>query len=744
MRRPRRRGAAGRLPNAVEPAAAVAADGRLFLGPAGGAAASAWARRELAASRPADDAATRNALLVLERSARAWSNRCRPRARICRARTFPARFAGRQSCRREPDRSSPPGRAWSSPTWPAPSSPGLCWTRLICAEPSWRTPCSTEPACWRGLACGPARRATFRRARLIGTQLPADFRAAITRPACSARPSPPPHPPPGFSQIRVQLQCRGPQSRRVLDRLRARRRRHPTLGHPDRKGNPRLAGHHGSVRSVAFSPDGQTLASGSTTTPSDSGTPRPARKSAPAGAPGLGQQRRLQPRWQTSPAARTTTPSDSGTPDRKGDPRSRGTQGCRQERRLQPRWGNLASGRTTTPSDSGTPRPERRSALQGHPGSVRSVAFSPDGKTLASGSATNPSDSGTPRPERRSAPARGTPARSRASPSAPMAKPSPAARTTTPSDSGTPRPERRSAPARGTQARSGASPSAPMGKPSPAARTTTPSDSGTPRPERKSAPPGHPAPSGASPSAPMANPRQRLVRQLRPTLGHPDRKGDPHLRGAHRLGQERRLQPRWANPRQRLGRQLRPTLGHPDRKGDPRLRGAHQLGRASPSAPMGKPSPAARTTTPSDSGTPRPERKSRLRGTPARSGASPSAPMGKPSPAARTTTPSDSGTPRPERKSAPCGAPGLGQERRLQPRWANPRQRLDDNSVRLWDTQTGKEIRALGAHRLVRSVAFSPDGQTLASGSDDKSVRLWDTQTGKEILALRGAHHALS
>jgi WD40 repeat protein len=32
----------------------------------------------------------------------------------------------------------------------------------------------------------------------------------------------------------------------------------------------------------------------------------------------------------------------------------------------------------------------------------------------------------------------------------------------------------------------------------------------------------------------------------------------------------------------------------------------------------------------------------------------------------------------------------------------------------------------------VNSVAFSPDGRTLASGSSDQAIKLWDVQTGKE------------
>jgi len=61
-------------------------------------------------------------------------------------------------------------------------------------------------------------------------------------------------------------------------------------------------------------------------------------------------------------------------------------------------------------------------------------------------------------------------------------------------------------------------------------------------------------------------------------------------------------------------------------------------------------------------------------------------------------------------------------------------------TVKLWDVATGRELRTLEGHADggVTSIAFSPDGRLALTGSEDNTATLWDVATGRGLRILAG------
>jgi WD40 repeat protein len=62
-----------------------------------------------------------------------------------------------------------------------------------------------------------------------------------------------------------------------------------------------------------------------------------------------------------------------------------------------------------------------------------------------------------------------------------------------------------------------------------------------------------------------------------------------------------------------------------------------------------------------------------------------------------------------------------------------------DQTARLWDAKTGHALQVLAGHtNWVWSVAFSPDGKQVLTGSADRTARLWNAETGQVLRVLTG------
>ncbi|MBC8352823.1 MAG: hypothetical protein H8E66_12585 [Planctomycetes bacterium] len=61
-----------------------------------------------------------------------------------------------------------------------------------------------------------------------------------------------------------------------------------------------------------------------------------------------------------------------------------------------------------------------------------------------------------------------------------------------------------------------------------------------------------------------------------------------------------------------------------------------------------------------------------------------------------------------------------------------------DGTVRHWNVETGQQIRQFNHGGPIQSIAVRPDGQRMASASSNNSVKLWNAQNGQQIAEMKG------
>ncbi len=69
-----------------------------------------------------------------------------------------------------------------------------------------------------------------------------------------------------------------------------------------------------------------------------------------------------------------------------------------------------------------------------------------------------------------------------------------------------------------------------------------------------------------------------------------------------------------------------------------------------------------------------------------------------------------------------------------------------DGGIRIWEMESGELIQAMNSDGVVESLAYNPDGRLLASGNsfENGHIRLWDEQTGEQLRELVGHDNGVS
>ena len=68
-----------------------------------------------------------------------------------------------------------------------------------------------------------------------------------------------------------------------------------------------------------------------------------------------------------------------------------------------------------------------------------------------------------------------------------------------------------------------------------------------------------------------------------------------------------------------------------------------------------------------------------------------------------------------------------------------------DSTGKVWDAASGRELLTLEGHNdTVWSVAFSPDGRRIVTGSADRTAKVWEAASGRELLTIKGHNSAVT